>query len=83
MAPEVLNEKPYDQMADWWSVGIMIFQLLFGDYPLRLKVKNIKTEQYMQLTKDEDTPFPSKDFGVVFSVEIKDLIMKLLVKDPN
>ena len=84
MAPEVMKSEPYDQMADWWSVGIIIFQLLFGDYPLRLKNKGIDTDQYLAGTKaPEDLVFPSEEFGVRYSPEIKDLIMKLLVKNPD
>ena len=25
MAPEVIREKPYRLMTDWWSVGIVIY----------------------------------------------------------
>ena len=33
MAPEVLNGNPYDQKADVWSLGTVLFQILTGEYP--------------------------------------------------
>ncbi|XP_041428939.1 serine/threonine-protein kinase N2-like [Xenopus laevis] len=33
MAPEVLSRLPYSRSADWWSLGIVIFEMLVGDLP--------------------------------------------------
>lgn len=33
MAPEVLEEKPYSFQADIWSLGVVFYQLLSGNYP--------------------------------------------------
>jgi serine/threonine-protein kinase ULK/ATG1 len=33
MAPELLNQESYDQKADVWSLGIMVFHLLTGNRP--------------------------------------------------
>ena len=35
------------------------------------------------MEKDCTLPFPSKDLGILYSDEIKDLITSLLVKDPE
>ena len=32
VAPEMLNDRGYAQSVDWWSLGIMAFEMLFG-YP--------------------------------------------------
>lgn len=33
MAPEVLQEKAYGRKADIWSIGILYYQMIFGEYP--------------------------------------------------
>ncbi|KAM9733398.1 ribosomal protein S6 kinase-related protein-like isoform 2-T2 [Menidia menidia] len=34
MAPEVLSGGPYNHAADWWSLGILLFTLVAGEFPL-------------------------------------------------
>ncbi|XP_030008758.1 ribosomal protein S6 kinase-related protein [Sphaeramia orbicularis] len=34
MAPEVLSGGPYNHAADWWSLGIMLFSLVTGKFPV-------------------------------------------------
>eukprot|EP00041_Stephanoeca_diplocostata_P025195 m.654879 g.654879 ORF g.654879 m.654879 type:complete len:738 (-) comp22693_c0_seq3:251-2464(-) len=33
MAPELLNDEPYGQDIDWWSLGVIAFILITGRYP--------------------------------------------------
>ncbi|KAJ4930307.1 hypothetical protein JOQ06_019311 [Pogonophryne albipinna] len=34
MAPEVLSGGPYNHTADWWSLGILLFSLVTGKFPM-------------------------------------------------
>uniref|UniRef100_A0A672HM73 Ribosomal protein S6 kinase related b n=1 Tax=Salarias fasciatus TaxID=181472 RepID=A0A672HM73_SALFA len=34
MAPEVLSGGPYNHAADWWSLGILLFSLVNGKFPV-------------------------------------------------
>nr|XP_005986952.1 PREDICTED: uncharacterized serine/threonine-protein kinase SgK494 [Latimeria chalumnae] len=34
MAPEVLSGGPYNHSADWWSLGILLFALAVGEFPV-------------------------------------------------
>jgi len=33
MAPEVFLQEGYDESADWWSVGAILFEMLVGYAP--------------------------------------------------
>ena len=37
MAPELIEERPYDQAADLWSVGCILYELLVGSPPFSTK----------------------------------------------
>lgn len=30
LAPEVLKKKPYDRTVDWWCLGGVLYEMLFG-----------------------------------------------------
>ncbi|XP_045155819.1 ribosomal protein S6 kinase-related protein isoform X2 [Echinops telfairi] len=34
MAPEVLRGGPYNHAADWWSLGVLLFSLATGKFPV-------------------------------------------------
>ncbi|KAF1416043.1 hypothetical protein FQV24_0002822, partial [Spheniscus mendiculus] len=33
-APEVLSGGPYSHAADWWSLGVLLFALASGEFPV-------------------------------------------------
>ena len=39
MAPEILEAKGHGKTADWWSVGVLMFEMLTGQLPFRGKNK--------------------------------------------
>ena len=50
MAPELFSKSGYLQQVDWWSLGIVMFECLFGKRPFRGSSheetqKNIQTQQ--------------------------------------
>ena len=74
LAPEVINEEGHDKNVDWWSLGIILYEMLFGIPPFYLKDLN----KLYDLIKSGEPNFP-KQYPI--SKEAKDLIKKLLVKD--
>jgi serine/threonine protein kinase len=74
IAPEVLKKLPYTKTVDWWGLGILIYELLYGKTPYFNK--NTKISFRMILT--EKPVFP--DTRPVSDL-CKDFIEQLLNKD--
>lgn len=84
MAPEILipnisldkKQRSYTIKADLWSLGIILFELVTGKFPI-----NAKTLYHL--------PQQIKDFQLIFPIECiltnpcRDLIARLLIKDPK
>jgi len=79
-APEVLSSLEYNQSADMWSLGVIIYTLLCGFPPFFDATNNMKNLYH--LIKKGQYSFPSP-FWDDISVSAKDLITKLLVKEPT
>ncbi|CAG9329963.1 PKG_29 [Blepharisma stoltei] len=76
MAPEVILGKGYNQYCDYWSLGVMIFQIAFGNLPFG-EESNDPTEIYEIVLKDPII-FPSST--PPHFEKIKNFIEKLLNK---
>lgn len=77
MAPEVLQRKPYDHLADLWSFGIIMYELLLGSTPFFHANSN---EQGRRITT-EPVSFPD-NFEDEFP-RACELITALLSKSPE
>ncbi|KAF9906329.1 hypothetical protein BX616_000752, partial [Lobosporangium transversale] len=47
MAPEMLLRKGYLESVDWWSLGVVMFELLFGKRPFRGKNNDLLTNSIL------------------------------------
>lgn len=73
VAPEVLNKKGYGPEVDWWSLGVIFFEMLVGYVPFCSKETNeacYKVLNWKKYLKIPDTARMSK--------EAEDLIFKLI-----
>uniref|UniRef100_A0AC35TQI6 Protein kinase domain-containing protein n=1 Tax=Rhabditophanes sp. KR3021 TaxID=114890 RepID=A0AC35TQI6_9BILA len=75
LAPEILTQQGHEKSVDWWALGILIFEMISGEPPF--PGESVK-EIFEQLKKYKVISFPRR----LFSVNAKDLITRLLTKNP-
>ncbi|KLO17120.1 kinase-like protein [Schizopora paradoxa] len=78
MAPEVCSRKGYSWQADWWSLGVCSYELLFGRRPFEGKTADSLTAA---VAKDS-LRFPERA-SEVCSAEGIQVIKQLLDKNPK
>ena len=76
LAPEIITMEGHDKMADWWSFGILLFEMLCGLPPFY--VENL--DKMYEMIKSSQVKFPKR---VNLSEDAKDVIRKLLEKNPK
>lgn len=79
MAPEILSVEPYDHSVDWWSLGILIYALLSGEYPLNAAKDHIQMNERVSRHVFELERAGSGNH----SAEACDLVRRLLRKNPH
>uniref|UniRef100_A0A668ASU6 non-specific serine/threonine protein kinase n=1 Tax=Myripristis murdjan TaxID=586833 RepID=A0A668ASU6_9TELE len=78
MAPEIIRGKSgHGKSVDWWSLGILMFELLTGASPFTLEERGTPKRGVKRILRCEP-PFPS-----MIGSTAQDLLRKLLVKDPH
>ncbi|XP_069568482.1 ribosomal protein S6 kinase-related protein-like [Brachyistius frenatus] len=74
MAPEVLSGGPYNHAVDWWSLGIMLFSLVTGEFPLPAE-----PDHSSMLKRVIDFPYV---LPTTFTSALTLLLTELLCKNP-
>lgn len=77
-APEIINNEPYDESVDIWSLGVTLYQMVSGTFPFPLSPETtlrrcISKAAYF---------FPAQQWRNK-SKEVKNLIEKMIVVDPS
>jgi len=75
MAPEILSGKEYNNKCDLWSLGVNIFQLYTKKPPYSGAYDNVILNQINKLGQSV--------LNVIKDEKLKDLLSKLLVKEPE
>ncbi|RYP60119.1 hypothetical protein DL769_008268 [Monosporascus sp. CRB-8-3] len=78
LAPETIRGAKQDETSDWWSVGCIMFEFLYGYPPFHAT----EAEQVFENILARNIQWPDEEDDVV-SPEAKDLINKLLCIDPQ
>ncbi|XP_047172225.1 probable serine/threonine protein kinase IREH1 isoform X1 [Vigna umbellata] len=77
LAPEILLGTGHAYTADWWSVGVILFELLVGIPPFNAEHPQTIFDNIL----NRKIPWPS--VPAEMSPEAQDLIDRLLTEDPN
>ncbi|KAF6142802.1 hypothetical protein GIB67_002666 [Kingdonia uniflora] len=72
ISPEILLRKGHDYSVDWWGLGILLYEMLYGKHPFS---GNTSKETFDQILVKE----PNLEGD---QTALRDLIAKLLKKDP-
>ncbi|KXS19955.1 kinase-like protein [Gonapodya prolifera JEL478] len=75
MAPEIFKRAGYNESVDWWSLGVVMYELLFEKRPFHGKTNELLQKSIMQDTL-EIPPEASK-----FSPECIDCMKGFLTRD--
>jgi serine/threonine protein kinase len=74
MALEVVQMKQYSYEVDWWALGVVAFELIFGESPFY----DSNREKMLSRIVNTRPNFPREsDAGAI------DFVQKLLIKDPK
>ncbi|OWF35249.1 serine/threonine-protein kinase ULK3-like [Mizuhopecten yessoensis] len=77
MAPEIICKGIYDARVDIWSIGVILYECLFGRAPFASK--NLKELQ----EKIWDSKPVELPYGVTVSDPCRDLLLRMLKRDPE
>jgi protein-serine/threonine kinase len=77
IAPEVIKGCGHTSAVDWWTLGILVYEMLYGTTPFKGKNRNATFANILR----DDVPFPEGSGAPSVSNLCKSLIRKLLIKD--
>lgn len=77
MAPEILLKHHYDARVDLWSVGIILYECLFGQAPFS---SNTFSELAEKIKSSKEVELP---YGARISEECRSLLLGILKRNPN
>jgi len=76
IAPEVIIGRGHTSTVDWWTYGILLYEMRFGRTPFRGRNQDDTFSRVL----DNSVKFPE---DVIASKDLKSLVRKLLHKDPK
>lgn len=87
MAPEVVNRKGHSAVADWWSLGVLMFEMLTGRLPFQGESRQDTMNQILKqvlLSSSNYFPFRAKlSMPTFLSREAQSLLRALFKRVPE
>ncbi|KAF9345920.1 serine/threonine protein kinase, AGC [Mortierella sp. AD094] len=79
IAPEVIKGTGHTSSVDWWTLGILIYEMLFGTTPFKGKDRVATFNSILHT----EVQFPDHPHAQQVTAGCKSLIRKLLIKEDN
>ncbi|ORY38812.1 Pkinase-domain-containing protein [Rhizoclosmatium globosum] len=73
LAPEILLNQPYTKAVDWWTLGVLIYEMIVGLPPFYDENHSVMYERIL----GDELKFPD-----YMGTAVMDLLKKLLNRDP-
>uniref|UniRef100_A0A672G9Y2 Protein kinase C n=2 Tax=Salarias fasciatus TaxID=181472 RepID=A0A672G9Y2_SALFA len=74
IAPEILLGQKYNSSVDWWSFGVLLYEMLIGQSPFHGRDE----EELFQSIRTDNPAYPNW-----LSKPAKDILVKLFVREPE
>ncbi|MFB6374593.1 MAG: AAA family ATPase, partial [Bradymonadaceae bacterium] len=78
LAPELAWDEPLGEAADWYSVGVMLYEVLTGRPPIEADTTIAELYQ-----KNENPPTPVREYQPGACADLREVCMELLAIDPD
>ena len=75
-APEIITNQGHNRMADWWTFGIFLYEMVVGHPPFYSSNDN----EMLTMIMKYNFAFPQ---GLQISENVQNLIRGLLIKNPD
>ncbi|EPS69691.1 protein kinase-like protein, partial [Genlisea aurea] len=76
LAPEIIRDEGHGSAVDWWTLGVFLFELLYGRTPFR----GTTNDETLMNVATMSLRFPD---APIVSPPARDLMRRLLVKEPE
>lgn len=84
LAPELINGEDHTMAADWWSFGVLAFELLCGYRPFSGATESEVMENILNMDLDDLLPHDEEGLAMAgLTADGADLIRHFLVRDPE
>ena len=84
-APEVIEHKSYDERVDLWSLGVILYMMLFDRYPFFdacvSKMLNMIIFSELQISKDDEISFDPEAIRILKGLLQKDADSRISIEE--
>ncbi|KAH3899730.1 related to Serine/threonine-protein kinase YPK2/YKR2 [Saccharomycodes ludwigii] len=80
LAPELILRESYTKIVDWWTLGVVLYEMLIGQSPYHDENVSIMYKRILNDPLKFEDPISTRNIKI--NEDAKDLIIKLLNRNP-